>query len=120
MSLIGASILGGIVGSMGLGGAVVFNPVLLGLGVVPQVVSSTGVFLIMYSQLANTAVYILIGQLNVSYGLWIGGWCCIGVLFAQATISKVVKRTGRQSIIVCVLLIMMIAIDFMLPYFSYN
>ena len=48
-SLLGGSILGGIVGSMGLGGAMVFNPVLLGLGVVPQVVSSTGMYLIMSS-----------------------------------------------------------------------
>lgn len=43
------SMIGGLVGAMGLGGAIVFNPVLLTLGVVPQVVSATGMLLIMYS-----------------------------------------------------------------------
>ena len=63
--LIGCSIVGGMVGAMGLGGAIVFNPVLMTMGVVPQVVASTGMYLIMYSQAANTAIYLLMGQLNI-------------------------------------------------------
>ena len=59
--LLGCSIGGGLVGAMGLGGAIVFNPILLTLGVVPQVVASTGMYLIMYSQAANTAIYLLMG-----------------------------------------------------------
>lgn len=54
-----------MVGAMGLGGAIVFNPVLMTMGVVPQVVASTGMYLIMYSQAANTAIYLLMGQLNI-------------------------------------------------------
>ena len=59
--LIGCSIVGGMVGAMGLGGAIVFNPVLMTMGVVPQVVASTGMYLIMYSQAANTVIYLLMG-----------------------------------------------------------
>jgi len=47
--LVLGSIAGGLVGAMGLGGGVVFNPVLLGLGVPPTVVAATGMYLIMYS-----------------------------------------------------------------------
>ena len=89
-SLLGCSIIGGMVGAMGLGGAIVFNPILLNLGVIPQVVASTGMYLIMYSQAANTAIYLLMGQLNVSYALWIGGWSCLGIVIAQGTLSKLI------------------------------
>ena len=47
--LIIGSVVGGIVGAMGLGGGVVFNPVLLSLGVPPTVVAATSMLLIMYS-----------------------------------------------------------------------
>jgi len=47
--LLVGSALGGIVGAMGLGGGVVFNPCLLSLGVPPTVVAATGMFLILYS-----------------------------------------------------------------------
>ena len=43
------SMVGGLVGAMGLGGAIIFNPILLTLGVLPQVVAATGMYLIMYS-----------------------------------------------------------------------
>ena len=49
VTLLTGSFVGGIVGAVGLGGAVVFNPVLLQLGVPPQVVGATGMYLIMYS-----------------------------------------------------------------------
>lgn len=48
-TLIFGSVMGGLIGVMGLGGAVVFNPVLLSLGVQPTVVAATGMYLIMYS-----------------------------------------------------------------------
>ena len=47
--LLAGSVAGGMVGALGLGGGVVFNPVLLGLGVPPTVVAATSMFLIMYS-----------------------------------------------------------------------
>jgi len=49
IKLLIGSIVGGMVGAMGLGGGVVFNPVLLSLGVPPTVVAATGMYLIMYS-----------------------------------------------------------------------
>ena len=73
---------GGLVGAMGLGGAIVFNPVLLNLGVIPAVCASTGMYLIMYSQAANTLIYLLMGELNIEFSLWIGGCSCIGILIA--------------------------------------
>ena len=75
---------------MGLGGGVVFNPILLNLGVPPTVVAATGMFLIMYSQLSNTAIYILMGNLPLNFALWIGACSCVGILFCLVTMTKVI------------------------------
>ena len=91
ITLVVGSILGGIIGVMGLGGAVVFNPVLLSLGVQPTVVAATGMYLIMYSQASNTAIYMLMDTLPLNYALWIGVCSCVGILICLLTIQKVIE-----------------------------
>lgn len=59
------SFFGGIVGAFGLGGGVVFNPLLLSLGVLPQVTTSTAMYMILFSTTASTLVYISIGALVI-------------------------------------------------------
>lgn len=118
-TLLTGSIVGGIVGAMGLGGAVVFNPVLLTLGVPPEVVGATGMYLIMYSQLANTATYILMGTLPINYAIWIGFWSCLGILICLLTISNLINRSGRTSIVVLILTVLLLASALMIPIFSW-
>ena len=84
------SILGGIVGAMGLGGGVVFNPVLLSLGVPPTVVAATSMFLIMYSTASNTGIYLLKGYLRVKFAAWIGLWCCLGTLLCLVYVTRMI------------------------------
>ena len=45
---------GGMVGAFGLGGGVVFNPLLLGLGVLPQVTTATAMYMILFGTTAST------------------------------------------------------------------
>lgn len=103
---------------MGLGGGVVFNPVLLSLGVPPTVVAATGMLLILYSQASNTAIYSLMGTLPVDFAVWIGVWSCLGILFCLVTVSRIIQRTGRQSIVVAVLTLILFASAAMVPLFS--
>ena len=117
--LLFGSILGGVVGSMGLGGAVVFNPLLLTLGIPPQVVTATGMYLIMYSQLANTAIFILMDTLRLDHAAWIGFWSCCGILVCQMTMNKLIARTGRQSYLVLLLTILLLASAVMIPTFAW-
>ena len=62
---------GWVAGALGLGGGVIFNPLLLKLGVPPKVSSATGMYLIMFSKIAACLVYILAGYLDISYGCWL-------------------------------------------------
>jgi len=50
----------GVLSSMlGLGGGVIFNPILLDFGVLPAVSSASGMFLTIFSSGTNTILYII-------------------------------------------------------------
>jgi len=52
---------GWVAGALGLGGGVIFNPLLLSMGVPPKVSSATGMYLITFSKIVTTMLYILFG-----------------------------------------------------------
>jgi hypothetical protein len=50
---------GGIISAaLGLGGGVIYNPILLTLGLPPQVAGACSLFLVCFSKIASTVVYI--------------------------------------------------------------
>lgn len=98
--LILAGIGGGLAGAVGLGGAVVFGPILLSLGVAPQTSAATGMYMIMYSAFANTLTFWLFGSLNTGYALWIGIWSGLGIYFFLSVVSAMIKKYNRPSIVV--------------------
>jgi uncharacterized membrane protein YfcA len=54
---------GWVAGALGLGGGVIFNPLLLSMGVPPIVSSATGMYLITFSKIAACLIYFLVGAL---------------------------------------------------------
>ena len=84
---------GWVAGALGLGGGVIFNPLLLQLGVPPRVSSATGMYLITFSKIAACLIYVIIGELQVDYGLWVSAWSTAGALLglwgANIYMSKV-------------------------------
>lgn len=52
---------GWVAGALGLGGGVIFNPILLALGVPPKVSTATGMYLITFSKFATSFFYIIFG-----------------------------------------------------------
>ena len=87
---------GGLIsGTLGLGGGVIFNPLLLELGVNPVVASSTGMYMVMFSTLSSWMLFAIGGTLNIYYGLWLSLFVFIGTVFGLKTINKIVKQSGR-------------------------
>jgi uncharacterized membrane protein YfcA len=103
MQLAGASIGGGLASAVGLGGGIVFNPVLIGLGVPPQVAASTGMYMIMFSSFLNSLTFYLFGSLPVAYALWIGFWSAIGIAIFLAIVGAIIKKYKRPSVVVFIL-----------------
>jgi uncharacterized membrane protein YfcA len=88
--------MGGLVaGALGLGGGCIYNPALLALGIPPKVSSATGLYLVTFSKIASVLVYFLNDQLNVYYGLWIGGWSTVGMVASLFLTQYYMNKTGR-------------------------
>jgi Sulfite exporter TauE/SafE len=98
--------LSGIVsGFFGLGGTAMLTSIYLGMGIPPQVASATTKFVGMYSKIATCLVYYMAGLLNIPYSIWISVWKIAGGVYILKKINDIVKKTGRQSLIVMFLTI---------------
>ena len=93
---------------IGIGGSQFYIPMLLILGYPPFVASSTSIFLVMNASFANSISYTIRGEINVYNGLWYGMWTAAGVIIGVTTSNIVVKKTGRQSIFLFLLVFVLI------------
>ena len=69
---------GWVAGALGLGGGVIFNPLLLAMGVPPRVSSATGMYLITFSKIVTCVIYFIYGELVIDYALWAAFVSCLG------------------------------------------
>lgn len=69
---------GFLAGAFGLGGGVIFNPILLTLGMPPKVASATGSYLICFSKISSCLIYWQAGQYIWDYTGWIALWSVVG------------------------------------------
>ena len=62
IKLFGVSFLAGwVAGALGVGGGSIFNPILISMGVPPMVSSATGKYMILFSRISSSIVYIVYG-----------------------------------------------------------
>ena len=94
---------GFLAGAFGLGGGVIFNPILLTMGLPPQVAGACSLFLVCFSKIASTVVYVLNNALNIYYALWVGLWASLGGFAGSFVLIAYIKFGGRQSFIVWML-----------------
>ena len=110
---------GGLVaGALGLGGGSIYNPALLTLGVHPKVSGATGMFLVLYSTINSCLINYLNDFLDVPYACWISLFSLLGSIFGMIATDHVVKMTGRQSIMVWVLVFVFVISTISTPLFG--
>ena len=82
---------------------VVKGPLMLELGVLPEVASSTSSFMILFTSASALCVYVAFGQLVYGYAgyVFLMGFVC--TLFGQAVLTHVVAQSRRTSFIVLVI-----------------
>ena len=92
--------LAGVISSMvGVGGGMITNPILLGMGLDPKATSSTSTFLIMTTAIASSFIYTISGQLNLSYAVSLGIPCTLSAFFGSKELLRYINRTKRTSIL---------------------
>ena len=109
---------GWVAGALGLGGGVIFNPLLLAMGVPPKVSSATGMYIITFSKIATCVIYLIYGLLQMDYALWIAMWSTIGAIAGLKGANYYMEKFGRQSIIVFCLTFIMIISSIGVPFFG--
>ena len=101
-----------------MGGGSIYNPALLSLGVHPKVSGATGMFLVLFSTVNTCLVNYLNGFLHVYYGCWIALWSLFGSLLGMCVTDRVVKMTGKPSILVWVLVFVFFLSTLATPIFG--
>ena len=109
---------GWVAGALGIGGGVIFNPLLMSMGVPPKVSSATGMYMINFSKISTTFLYLVFGELYLDYALWIGCWSVVGSVIGLSGANHYMKKSNRQSIIVFFLAFVLILSVVLVPYFS--
>ena len=102
--VVSISIIAGIVSSsLGIGGGMITNPVFSGLGMEPKQSSSTSNFLIIVTAIASSFIFILSGQLEMGYSIWLGTFCTAAALIGSFYILKYINQTGKSSILLVIM-----------------
>ncbi|KAG2332641.1 hypothetical protein Bca52824_003821 [Brassica carinata] len=95
---------GGVVGGLlGSGGGFVLGPLLLEIGVIPQVASATATFVMMFSSSLSVAEFFLLKIFPIPYALYLMSVSILAGFWGQFFIRKLVAILRRASIIVFVL-----------------
>jgi hypothetical protein len=99
-----AGLLGGM---LGLGGGVILAPMLLSLGIQAQVSSATTTTIVLLSSSAAMINFATMGLLNLEYAAVFGVAAALASLFGMLYIGNLIKRSGRVSLVVLSLTVVM-------------
>uniref|UniRef100_A0A3Q7HYS6 Sulfite exporter TauE/SafE family protein n=1 Tax=Solanum lycopersicum TaxID=4081 RepID=A0A3Q7HYS6_SOLLC len=97
-------ILGGTVGGLlGSGGGFILGPLLLEIGVIPQVASATATFVMMFSSSLSVVEFYLLKRFPIPYALYLMSVSILAGFWGQCFIRKLITILKRASIIVFIL-----------------
>ena len=75
-------------------------------------------FLVLFSTINTCLVNYLNGFLHIKYGIWISLWSLIGSVLGMNATDRVVKMTGKPSILVWILVAVFIVSTVATPIFG--
>ncbi|XP_031381770.1 sulfite exporter TauE/SafE family protein 4-like isoform X2 [Punica granatum] len=97
-------LLGGCVGGLlGSGGGFILGPLLLEIGVIPQVSSVTATFVMMFSSSLSVVEFYLLKRFPIPYALYLMSVSTLAGFWGQYLVRKLITILGRVSIIVFIL-----------------
>lgn len=104
MLLVSASLFcGALASALGIGGGVLYNPLLLSIGVNPQVASASGMYILFYNTLATVLQLVIANRLYILWALFLGVFVMCFSVIGITVVMRQVKKTGRQSVLVMLL-----------------
>ena len=105
-------------GIIGIGGGLVMNPVMLRLGMRPEVSTATSSFMVLFTSTISMVQYAIAGKLNYIYGLWVIMFSLVGSSLGILVLKKIVDHYKRSSIIVMLLAVLMGTCAIIIPTYG--
>ncbi|XP_028789333.1 sulfite exporter TauE/SafE family protein 4 [Neltuma alba] len=97
-------ILGGTVGGLlGSGGGFILGPLLLEIGVIPQVASATATFVMMFSSSLSVVEFYLLKRFPIPYALYLISVSILAGFWGQFVVRKLIAILRRASLIIFIL-----------------
>jgi uncharacterized membrane protein YfcA len=87
-------------GFLGIGGGLVMGPVLLELGLLPEVSQATTALFVLLSSSLGTAQFVLLGKEMPYFVMWYTFWVAISTIAGQMMSDRIVRVYKRTSFIV--------------------
>ena len=110
------SYLAGILaGTLGIGGGLVINPVLLKQGFIPEVSAAISGVVVLFTSLSTTSQFLIAGAFNFYHAGFIIILSSIGSFIGNMVIDRLVKSYKKPSFIVWILFLLMLASAVVLP-----
>ncbi|PON68313.1 Transmembrane protein TauE-like [Parasponia andersonii] len=98
---------GTIAGLLGIGGGFILGPIFLELGIPIEVTSATATFIMLFSSSISIVEYYLLKRFPVPYALYFAIVAIVSAILGQTVLGKVIRSSGRTSIIIFILASMM-------------
>jgi len=110
------SLVSGLVGAQGLGGATTVSAVLLGIEMLPMVSSTTTKYVTMFGGGARAIMYLSQGDLIYSYAIVLAVISSTVTIVSMFVLKGVIKKYNRSSAIVFALAIAITLSSIILPF----
>jgi len=81
-------------GSLGIGGGMVLGPLLLELGVDPQISSPVTHFMVFFTSSSTVLQFLVLGRLDVAYALYFGAFCFTASIVCMFGFKALLKKLG--------------------------
>eukprot|EP00270_Netrium_digitus_P001870 TRINITY_DN12074_c0_g1_i2.p1 TRINITY_DN12074_c0_g1~~TRINITY_DN12074_c0_g1_i2.p1 ORF type:complete len:551 (+),score=108.67 TRINITY_DN12074_c0_g1_i2:195-1847(+) len=95
------SLLAGVMGGLlGIGGGMVVSPMLLDIGVLPQVTAATTAFMVLFSSSLSVAEFAMLKRLPFDFACYFAIVSFISSFMGLTVLQSAVRKHGRPSIIV--------------------
>ncbi|KAK7319554.1 hypothetical protein RJT34_04276 [Clitoria ternatea] len=92
-----AGILGGV---FGIGGGMLISPLLLQVGIAPEVTAATCSFMVFFSSTMSALQYLLLGMDHIQTALILAVICFVASLAGLLVVQRAIQEYGRPSLIV--------------------
>jgi len=95
--------IGIIAGFLGVGGGLLSGPILMEMGLLPQVSAAASSFMILYTSSSTTAQFIILNKLLLWQGIW---FFCVGLIAAlagQFGVATIVSKYKKQAFVALLL-----------------